>query len=261
MIQAIFFDIDGTLIDTTTHQIPTSTITALKQLHKRGYKVAIASGRDMKNMQEIKDLDINLFDGFIASNGMCIFDKHINCIKKHSYDKETIEYLIAYANAHEMTLVFETLEDIYVVNSCNHFVDIANEYYHEITPYQRDWHGEEVVKISCFQEMNYDFEELLQHIDVQILASPTTTYDITLPHVSKLSGIHEMMNYWGLDIHNFMCFGDHVNDIEMVKGAKIGIAVKDPLGAIQLQELADDVCESAGNDGIYTYLINHHYID
>ena len=260
MIKAIFFDIDGTLIDTSTHTIPSSTITALKQLRKLGYKVAIASGRDMKNILDIQDLDISLFDGFVASNGMCIFDENRHCLSKHSYPPEVITYLFNYANEHDMTLVFETLDDIYLVNEENPYVDISNAYYHEATPHKRSWQGEEVVKISCFQKMEYDFSEVLEHVDLQILASPTTTYDITLPNVSKLSGIHEIMNHWHLPIHDFMCFGDHVNDIEMIKGARLGIAVKDPLGAIELQRIADDTCDAAGNDGIYHYLKLHQFI-
>ena len=36
MIKAIFFDIDGTLVSFKTHQVPDSTIEALKQLKKKG---------------------------------------------------------------------------------------------------------------------------------------------------------------------------------------------------------------------------------
>lgn len=72
--------------------------------------------------------------------------------------------------------------------------------------------------------------------------------------------IHEMMKYWGLPIDNFMCFEDHINDMEMIQGAKIGIAVNDPLGALDLQAIADDVCDSAGEDGIYRYLKQHTFI-
>lgn len=260
MIKAVFFDIDGTLIDTSTHTIPTSTIEAIQSLRNLGYKVAIASGRDIKNIKEIPFLDMNLFDGFVASNGMCIFDYESNCIHKHSYKKEDIKFLLTFAQKHRITLVFETMEDIYVVNELNEYVDIANEYYHEITPPTKPWQGEEVVKISCFQKLDFSFEEVLHNTEIKVLASPTTTYDLTLHHVSKLTGIHEMMRHWKLPEDKFMCFGDHLNDLEMMQGASIGIAVKDPLGSQKLQEIADATCESAGNDGIYRYLKDNGYI-
>lgn len=260
MIRAVFFDIDGTLIDTTTHTIPSSTITALRLLKENGYRICIASGRDMKNIQSIKVLDPSLFDGFVTSNGMCVFDHNFTCIQQHTFKKEDIAFLLHYAKSHQMTLLFETMDDIYLVNEINPYVTISNEYYHEINPPHKQWLGEEVVKITCFQALHYDFSEILANIDVQIIPTPTTTYDISIPGISKLDGIHTLMRAWGFAENAFLCFGDHENDRAMIQGASVGVAVKDALGSRALQAIADDVCESASNDGIYSYLRSHHYI-
>lgn len=254
MIHAIFFDIDGTLIDTTTHTIPASTLIALKALHTQGYKVAIASGRDYKNMREIKELPLSLFDGIVASNGMCIYDNHGTCMQSHNYSKDSVECLLRYANEHHITLVFETHKDIYTANEINPYVDIANAYYQESTPPNKQWQGEDIIKISCFQRLHYDFSLLEKQAGVTFLPTPTTTYDVTLPEVSKLTGIHTLMELWGFSKSSFMCFGDHDNDIEMMQGASIGVAVMDKLGSKRLQEVADAVCPAASKDGIYTYL-------
>lgn len=45
MIQAIFFDIDGTLASFQTHQVSRSTFQTLKALKKQGIKLFIATGR------------------------------------------------------------------------------------------------------------------------------------------------------------------------------------------------------------------------
>lgn len=254
MIKAVFFDIDGTLIDIASHRIPDSTIFALHRLREQGYRVGIASGRDMKNIALIPDLDCSLFDGFVASNGMAIFDQNQSVVYSHEFSQDSVETLLSYANEHRMTLVFETMNDIYCANELNEYVDIANDYYHEVTPPIKVWQKEPIIKISCFQKQQYDFSDLLKLVNISILPSPTTTYDFNLPQVSKLSGIHKLMKHWRLDPHAFMCFGDHDNDLEMIQGAKLGIAVKDPLGSLYLQQVADDVCLSAGEDGIYQCL-------
>ena len=44
-IKAAFFDIDGTLVSFRTHQVPSSTIEAIKQVKERGVKIFISTGR------------------------------------------------------------------------------------------------------------------------------------------------------------------------------------------------------------------------
>ena len=45
MIQAIFFDVDGTLVSFRTHTIPASTLEALHALRAKGIKLFLATGR------------------------------------------------------------------------------------------------------------------------------------------------------------------------------------------------------------------------
>ena len=45
MIKAVFFDIDGTLLDPKTKEMPQSTLQALHELHENGIKVFVATGR------------------------------------------------------------------------------------------------------------------------------------------------------------------------------------------------------------------------
>lgn len=259
-ISAAFFDVDGTLIDSQTHTIPTSTITALHALRKRGIKTAIASGRDMKNLQMMQDLDFSCFDGFVLNNGMCVYDASCTLLYQHTLPKDMVQNLLTYAKTVDMTLILESKDDIYTATDVNPYVAIANAYYHETTPHPGIWQGEDILKISCFQAKDHIFAPFIKESHLHILPTPTTTFDITLATVSKLTGIHELMQYWQLPMNDFLCFGDHENDMEMLQGANLGIAVKDPLGSFTLQEIADDVCARASEDGIYHYLKTHHFI-
>lgn len=45
MIQAIFFDVDGTLVSFRTHTIPPSALEALHALRAKGIKLFLATGR------------------------------------------------------------------------------------------------------------------------------------------------------------------------------------------------------------------------
>ena len=66
MIQAIFFDIYGTLVSFKTHTIPSSAIHALQQLQKKGILLFIATGRGKDGLGCLGDFP---FDGYITLNG------------------------------------------------------------------------------------------------------------------------------------------------------------------------------------------------
>ena len=45
MIRAIFFDIDGTLLDSATGKVPPSTLACLRALQRKGVRLWVATGR------------------------------------------------------------------------------------------------------------------------------------------------------------------------------------------------------------------------
>ena len=71
-IKAAFFDIDGTLVSFTTHQIPPSTIRAIEQAKERGVKIFISTGRPVAIINNI-DAIRHLVDGYITFNGARTF--------------------------------------------------------------------------------------------------------------------------------------------------------------------------------------------
>ena len=47
MIRSLFLDIDGTLVSTTTHRIPASTVEALTRAKDNGVGIYISTGRPL----------------------------------------------------------------------------------------------------------------------------------------------------------------------------------------------------------------------
>lgn len=66
-MNALFFDVDGTLIDETTHQIPESAMEALRRTREKGNKVFINSGRTSGMLKSI--MDMVDADGFLCGCG------------------------------------------------------------------------------------------------------------------------------------------------------------------------------------------------
>ena len=77
MIKAIMLDVDGTLVSFETHKILQSSVEALKEIHDRGIRIVIATGRAAGDLHEIAAVP---YDGIIALNGAdstCDLDEKI----------------------------------------------------------------------------------------------------------------------------------------------------------------------------------------
>ena len=60
------------------------------------------------------------------------------------------------------------------------------------------------------------------------------------------------MNYLGLTMNEVAAFGDHFNDIDMLKSVGLGVAMGN--AKKQVKEIADYVTADNNHDGIYLAL-------
>lgn len=67
----VFFDIDGTLVDTPTQRIPQSTVKAIQRLRENGHLAFVNSGRTYASIEKrIKEIG---FDGYVCGCGTRIY--------------------------------------------------------------------------------------------------------------------------------------------------------------------------------------------
>lgn len=260
MVKAVFFDVDGTLVDSETHTIPNSTLSAIRQLKKTGYKTGIATGRCITSVYSVDGLDLSLFDAYVLNNGACVFKNRSECIFDCSFGEKDVYEIIDFAEKNNITLILETINESFAINELNDYVFIAKADFDEPLPITKKWEREKIVKINAFQKMKFDFGQLAEKKNIKIMPCPTTCYDIAPVNVSKLNGIYEIMKHWKLDKNEFMCFGDQDNDMEMIQGAEVGIAVKDKGSSENLQKAADYICDAPRRNGIYNFLKQYNYI-
>ena len=78
MIKAMFFDVDGTLVSFRTHRTTAAMADALEQLHRRGIKLFISTGRHPRMLQYLRHLFP--FDGSVTMSGQYSYrgDHHIH---------------------------------------------------------------------------------------------------------------------------------------------------------------------------------------
>ena len=66
------------------------------------------------------------------------------------------------------------------------------------------------------------------------------------------------MSYYGLTKDQAIAFGDGSNDIEMLEAAGTGVAMGN--ATENVKKIADVVCGSVADEGIYHYCLDHHLI-
>lgn len=67
-MKLVMFDLDGTLLG-NMHDIPEGNRQAFRKLYDNGYRLGIATGRRVSNVEEILGKDIQYFDVLIGENG------------------------------------------------------------------------------------------------------------------------------------------------------------------------------------------------
>ena len=258
---AVFFDIDGTLIPIAdfmsederkkhgTKKLlpPISAKNAIKELNRRGYLTAIATGRSEDYMRDL-GVDISCI---ISANGSVV---RINGEIVHTdvIPAKTANAITDYCTKRKLNCLIETAHGCFSgVGSDSDFLWAGKRF--PTVP-----HGD----IRIGKLITYFDEEILAECEklfgdeVTFMPHRYDTYmDINAKGVSKASGIMKVLEIFGIDINASYAFGDDLNDVEMLSAVGHGIAMTPHAAA--LDGIVEYVTDSVNNDGIFKGL--RHY--
>ncbi len=254
MIQAVFFDIDGTIVSGKTFQIPDSTKEALNKLKLKGIKTFVATGRPPFWMEFMDELD-HTFDGYITNNGQHIMIDN-QLIHKHVMDKNILEDFLNYTYEKQIACHI-MLEDRMVLNLINDRVyDFYNTY--KMDPIEDIMSKEDLLKQDIYQMCAFvnvdEQDELLKHLPGYHGA---TWNGINVDIISDSFGgkgeaIKLVAEHLEIDLNKTMAFGDGHNDVDMLQIVKIGVAMGDADDYVK--QHADYVTDHAHENGIMNAL-------
>ena len=112
MIQAVFFDIDGTLVSFQTHTIPNATRQALFALRKAGVKLFIATGRPPTNLGVLRRGFDFEFDAYITINGQYCRNRD-GVIYERALPPDSIRSIVPYMERERIACSFVELDKAY----------------------------------------------------------------------------------------------------------------------------------------------------
>lgn len=259
-IKALFFDIDGTLVSFSTHEVPQSTIAALTEAHRRGTKIFISTGRPPGFITNLGAIS-HLIDGYITTNGAyCFVGSH--AVSRHAMDAADVEAVLSDAIEQNYPVVVDAEQTIVVYNNG----PLVDEIYVkglgvDVLDYSLtldDLHGQAIMQLSpfCTVEQEAALAPRL-HNTTSGRWHPQFT-DLTRRGVDKALGLKEMAHHLGICLDQTMAFGDGGNDIPILQTAGIGVAMGN--AAPEVKQAADYVTTHIDLDGISHALEHYHLV-
>lgn len=258
-IQAVFFDVDGTLYDNAAKQFPSSLLPALNKLRANKIKICINTGRLKSTANNIKLFDYYDWDGFIGGAGRYLYNDKGELFASHTYTLKQIEETLKMTEHYGLNVRLLSDEGDYLIHPLND--EMARAFAHFNVPVPetvKPWDGKEVTAIVAYAPEGFDWHVFDSLSGVQCVPAFKTNADFLLTGHSKATASREMMAYWGLD-GDFIAFGDSDNDIEMIQDAPIGVCMAN--GNEQTKKAADYVCPAVNEDGIAFALKHFGLID
>ena len=271
-VKAVFFDIDGTLVN-DSRTVLKSTEKAIQSLKEQGILVGLATGRGpffVKPFMEQLNLDFA-----VTYNGQYIFSRD-RVISASPIDKQSLRDLIAYAKKHRKEISLGTAEAMLGSKIMSFGMSPFSQWTSRFIPKRMARtvsHGFNKVISKALPQHEKDLLQLIQEPIYQalILASPEESrkieadfpdlkftrsspyaVDIINKDTSKLEGIRRVGKEYGFDIHQVMAFGDSDNDLEMLSGVGLSIAMGN--GTSSVKEVAKHTTSSNSQDGIHKAL-------
>ncbi len=253
LIEIIFFDIDGTLIDMQKKQISEKMLETLRRLREKGILICLASGRSPVSLPKFDGVE---FDAYITFNGsLCYTNQGV--VFSNPISTDDVQTLIQNAAALDRPISIAT-RDRLAANGTD--ADLA-EYYSfahlELTV------AEDFEKVACqevYQVMlgcrEYEYPAILKGVSgARITAWWDRAVDIIPVDGGKGIGIQKILEHYHLAKAEALAFGDGNNDIEMLQSVGTGVAMEN--ASERLKVIADDICGHVAEDGIYYYCIRH----
>ena len=249
-IKIAFFDIDGTLVKLGAPDLSEKTVEALRLLREKGIKLCIATGRSPNILPK---LSVE-FDAFLTFNGSLCFAGD-DIIHSNPIPYESVLQLVRNGA--------DRGKPVCVATGKRH---AANGWEQDLSDYYQVAHLELTV--------TEDFDDACKEDVYQVMLSaretdPTTVadgvpgvkavfswpraVDVIPANSGKEIGIRKILDYFGLEASQALAFGDGNNDVEMLQAVGTGIAMGNATD--RLKAVADEVCGTAAEDGIYHYCL------
>lgn len=256
MPAALFFDVDGTLIDSfhNNREVSPAVRAELARVQGLGHKLFLSSGRP--RLLITPDLLELGFDGLVLANGGYV-EMGGQSIHEDRMGAEL---------AHKVVDFLEGLGEPYLIASANALYTLPTN--HAMREFFAEKNKKEVFTFD------YDLDEVLTRAIKMETLTPQErrawmtakvaetfgteilcdghggrgTFELFPQAISKARGIEVALEKLGIDVRDSYAFGDGSNDLEMIRYCGCGVAMGNAEDLVKAE--ADIVCPPVWEDGL-----------
>lgn len=264
MTKLIAIDLDGTLLN-WRKKITNRSRKTLVELQKKGNKVVLATGRSYsRSIKYAKMLKLDYFGGYLAClNGSLIYDlKKDELISNKYFEKDFLLEIFEHLSKLKVDFSVYKEDKIYQGKHSKFayklYRNLQKKLVEDISEIiKNDIQVNKIIinqagkKLHCLKEL---FEKKYSnHLSVSITSF--LSLELTPKDGEKGFAVKYISEILGVDKENIWAFGNHGNDIGMIKNSGRGIVVNNAVKS--LKEVASDFTDSNNNDGVSKYLEMH----
>lgn len=262
----IFLDIDGTLTVAGYNVPPDSALEVIRAAQAKGHLVFLCTGR---NYDMLRPLLSYGFDGVVASAG-----GYVKCGNEVIFDcpmtKEEQQLVLQTLEENGIFRTVECLDGSFTDDGFKEFLEEhANDGSNsELLRWRRqleeelnirsmrEYAGQPVYKVvimspelsrmeSAKKKLEQEFLFCMQDMDQYGIVNG----EVINRQFDKGQAVIRVCNYLNIPVHDSIGFGDSMNDKEMME--TVGYSVCMENGSQALKEIADEICPSVEQDGLY----------
>ena len=242
MYKAVFSDFDGTLL-TSQHTISPRTVAAIKRLTENGIPfVPISARSPLGILPYWKQLETN--NVLVAFSGALILNQYLEPIYSVQIDPKDILDINTVLADHPLLGV-----NYYTNNDC-HAREVENKWviYErsvtkiEIHPFDEvaTRSPQEIIEIEIILKEKFPY--------LSICRSHANFLEVMHKSATKGSAVRFLEDYFGVQTHEVIAFGDNFNDLDMLEHAGLGVAMGN--APDEIKQAANVVTATNNEDGL-----------
>lgn len=250
MIDTIVSDVDGTLLN-SQHQLTPRTLSALKQALDSGVYLILATGKTFSSTRIIRE-HLGLNTPGVYVQGLVICDESGAVLDQALLHQVAIKQVEQIAQKHDLAVIAYGGTDLYI-STAGKKSNILNAY-HEPDPIQvdvlTDYPISKLLLVGEQTKLDQVRKEqaatLIPHA-LFIQAVPQAL-EVVPPNHSKGTAVAKLLAQLGRSSETMLAIGDGENDIELLKLAKIGVAMGNASDHVKAQ--ANAITKDNNHDGV-----------